>query len=1299
MNAGMRILSILSLIWLSSQPLSTTVRAQGEAPARWAIISTKSVDNGLPELLTTAMTRSGRFTLVERDEARRVADELGLESLAGAAAVAGRRQLGARLSADVLVTIGTAAAAELRAADATANGEATTAKSTADNKRLLRVAFCHSESGARLHDLSLALDEKPLDDVVKQVVDAAERVQTRIAGGIRYVVGVSPFLSKDLTHSYDNNQPALARLLESSFLDMPGIAVIEREEAQAIWNELADKPDSSIKRVMPLLIDGTYTSQRSAGDGELRFSLDVSFRLPSATVQSHKSDALPSRELAAWLTKLSQQFASRSNAAGEVQNAIRPEAQFEWLVARAHMFAQIGEWKLAIELRQAALLLKPNDVQQRLTLIGNERLLLGSIASGKDRAPTWLASSGATRARTLVAIYLDRLANEEYLIRNALVDKQMASDLVSLGGSATGIAAKEAKADSAMQAILTDAEAQRKEFVWNIAGHVFELANRAPTRTDPTSLRASFELQDGLLLECARRIDYVPLADEDFALLIRVWTNRIPDKLGLPNAIGKIRYSYFPDTERVEKRLFITHGRRGDQPGLSRAAWAAFLAKLTKAEHQTARLTGLIEELNWKWYLVDKNSPKSQFAPFPAIVEPVDAELKKYLASDQNGQTANLRAGRYARELGELKWQIDRLEEMPDPFAERRKVPATPRNRGPQLARTATDQPQGSSISVELLQVKFPVAFSHAFPISQSKLSKSLAVSSRINQRESEVHGIPSWRTWDNRIDIVWTPLEIWCMRSPGKFEKLEIPDASTVIIDDVQPDGERLWVALLGGGIAIFDRDGHLARRISSEHGLPPAEHGLLVRPLGDGKACVVGSFGKNFRAWCAIVDVAGDTPKINIFHEARQVPDASGVTTRYAADARGKKPPFLEAAFVPHCIVSHTDSDGRKLLYISRTPPNINKHPDALIVNLADLSVAEGRMPGQFNGSPYGYPREDHYISYKGQLITVSDLNGFQPVAGTRWQPIGVAINPQQRVIQIGREWHLPSQFAWLRLNLDNGTYENLAARSGDQPVAGLPTMVFAASAHYGIVGYAAEPLNTNMVRLRLDASARVREAEGDAPARVGATSVDTTRQFPLSDELRKQLVEKTKQLLAEPRAIPADSRTIYSDTSGQAFDDWLPSYSVDQCWLDPPPTKAGGKYQYVDGRLIHAEQLDKPDAWKNVWYGERGEPTLVSSATKHWFGLYDNRGLLSRVVSMDTGFRVTAIAAFEHADGYQAAAIYYCDGQGKCQRTRVVNALDERRQPLELNMSSKAAYSPRFESITAPARIGLAPYYPTQ
>ena len=77
-----------------------------------------------------------------------------------------------------------------------------------------------------------------MTDSAKSIVRIVESVRTRFADGIRQMIGVTHFVSKNLTHDYDHLQAGFAYLVESELMRERGVAVIETEEARAIAEEL-----------------------------------------------------------------------------------------------------------------------------------------------------------------------------------------------------------------------------------------------------------------------------------------------------------------------------------------------------------------------------------------------------------------------------------------------------------------------------------------------------------------------------------------------------------------------------------------------------------------------------------------------------------------------------------------------------------------------------------------------------------------------------------------------------------------------------------------------------------------------------------------------------------------------------------------------------------------------------------------------------------------------------------------------------------------------------------------------------
>ena len=87
------------------------------------------------------------------------------------------------------------------------------------------------------------------------------------------MVAVSPFLSKNFLHDYDNLQEVYARLLEAGLTQLPNVAVIEIEEARAIGRETALTGSAPLDRPTPLLVEGEY-----AVSGDVKENATCSWR-------------------------------------------------------------------------------------------------------------------------------------------------------------------------------------------------------------------------------------------------------------------------------------------------------------------------------------------------------------------------------------------------------------------------------------------------------------------------------------------------------------------------------------------------------------------------------------------------------------------------------------------------------------------------------------------------------------------------------------------------------------------------------------------------------------------------------------------------------------------------------------------------------------------------------------------------------------------------------------------------------------------------------------------------------------
>jgi len=172
----------------------------------------------------------------------------------------------------------------------------------------VRIVVCDSRSGARLSTQSVDLENRSPTDVAREIQAHAKIAQKRISGGLRYVIGVSPFVSQDLTHDYDIYQESIAGLAESVFMAMPRVAVIEQEEAEVLWNEMADKEDSDPRRMVPILVTGTFEVDRPRDGKSPHFTLHMLGRFSDGTTREATARDVPREELSECVARIARRL-------------------------------------------------------------------------------------------------------------------------------------------------------------------------------------------------------------------------------------------------------------------------------------------------------------------------------------------------------------------------------------------------------------------------------------------------------------------------------------------------------------------------------------------------------------------------------------------------------------------------------------------------------------------------------------------------------------------------------------------------------------------------------------------------------------------------------------------------------------------------------------------------------------------------------------------------------------------------------------------------------------------------------
>lgn len=365
----------LAIVVSTACPCATTRAGADAAPPdggrqlRCAVLSeTGASGTGLrpfAELLEIELAGRPGLTLVDRAEIEHVLREQQVAEALAAGETAKRVALGRLLRADLLVLLraGEAPLTKVVLEGEGAQPPAAEAKPR-ENRLHAWVAVCETRHGMRLGTSAIPLTP----DVHGDAVAAAGRVDAAVEktrDGIRAVIAVPPFLSRDLFPDADRLKAACAKLVEQALLARPGVVAVELDEARALAQELALAGGPDVRRAAPAYLMGEYRTDRpDPSSGASRVSVSLSLRRGDRELAITRTGAVTTDRLPAALSQAVDEL-DHHFGRGEVQGLDR-EARA--LAARAREFYVVGDWAEAAALYEASLLLDPRQLEPRLEL-------------------------------------------------------------------------------------------------------------------------------------------------------------------------------------------------------------------------------------------------------------------------------------------------------------------------------------------------------------------------------------------------------------------------------------------------------------------------------------------------------------------------------------------------------------------------------------------------------------------------------------------------------------------------------------------------------------------------------------------------------------------------------------------------------------------------------------------------------------------------------------------------------------------------------------------------------------------
>jgi len=293
----------------------------------------------LGELLEVELSRDPTFQVLDRSRVDRIFAEHELQLVFDTDGVGARRKLGQLLRADLLVFL---------------------RKDSAEGHQSLFVSVADVRSGLRLTRMVFPADMKAEEGValcMKIVGRALDKWQEPLG----QIVAVMPFLSRDLGQQYAHLSESYRWIAESILEQFPGYHVVEWGEARAYLSEMQLSPSQGelFQHPLPWFISGEY---RNEGMGEDR---TVTMRLLFKRGKEKKMTqpiTISANQAGSMLEKvLRSRLLSIVERPSTVQRNAFSEATDYW--TRAHHFMDLGQYRTALSLFEAALLVAPRDKQ------------------------------------------------------------------------------------------------------------------------------------------------------------------------------------------------------------------------------------------------------------------------------------------------------------------------------------------------------------------------------------------------------------------------------------------------------------------------------------------------------------------------------------------------------------------------------------------------------------------------------------------------------------------------------------------------------------------------------------------------------------------------------------------------------------------------------------------------------------------------------------------------------------------------------------------------------------------------
>jgi len=790
---------------------------------RWAIVGAGDAA-ALRDLAYAELTPQPGIELVDRDELRKVTDELLLANSLSPEGAASRLRLGALLNADAVIVLKLL-------------GEG--------DERTLRVVVVDCRMGTRLRLETLPWKAANLPALAAHLRDLACALRLQYAAGIGRIVGVPNFVSRSFSHDYDPLQEQYGELLLQVLMLEPGVAVIETAEVQAIGREMAINGQQRLARMVPLLVQGDFRVETPA-DAPPTVSLTVKLTDRTGVIGTADSGPLGLDQAPKWITTA---LPVKVIAGGVNAKPLSVDEQAQALAARGEAFAALGSYDQSIPLRECAILLNPNNPPVRVALIDEylkryydeyartrTRLMKKYNADRLNTYPQAMQDPEMDAALAAISEgYIAALDHAEYLIRHQQLSRSAANGVLEklrqFSARLNWLAQegeKPVRERPAGLAHLAEAEKARQRFLLAVIPPVMrkiDAGKAAQSAEDSVLITLRGTLCDLACQNLARgRLNLSTLA------FIRQAAELMPDDF-LPLSLPNLYY---------RKEVFA--------PEVTEDAYLKFLESARESPHRLVRADAAGIPLYRRFRQAEAAGNRAELLAVQAEAQTL-ADALTAIPNSYSVVFSRADATLYFRQ--DLKKAIAKLEQGTAP--------------------AATTQDTGA-LRFDKYALQQPIP----------PMPNVITPPTEPFTWFQGMHVIPC-----GKFDIVWRDIRgLYFHRTAGLLEPAALPETQgPVCFNDVVWDGRYAWISTDSRGLWVVNADGKLIKQIAQPDGLPPGERTVRLYPAAPGRILAVGSIGKDRRAWCAMITLTEPAAaSVKVFHEGIQVPTAADDANRRA-------------------------------------------------------------------------------------------------------------------------------------------------------------------------------------------------------------------------------------------------------------------------------------------------------------------------------------------------------------------------------------------------------------------------------